>query len=118
MDENIIDEFQDSSKTTHDCVEPTISQSIVVKRKLSHLSPKLIGWCKRQRSPEMGTRSTSRSTRPRVIWRNSAYCVKHTQTEGNVTDTDEDMDRILIADDSRVAKIGSRIRDVMGNTAS
>ena len=41
-----------------------------------------------------------------------------TQTEGNVTDTDEDMDRILIADDSRVAKIGSRIRDVMGNTAS
>ena len=35
MDENIIDEFQDSSKTTDNCVEPTISQSIVVKRKLS-----------------------------------------------------------------------------------
>ena len=35
MDENIIDEFQVSSKTTDNCVEPSISQSIVVKRKLS-----------------------------------------------------------------------------------
>ena len=35
MDKNIIDEFQVSSKTTDNCVEPTISQSIVVKRKLS-----------------------------------------------------------------------------------
>ena len=34
MDENIIDEFQVSSKTTDNCVEPTFSQSIVVKRKL------------------------------------------------------------------------------------
>ena len=32
---SIIDEFQDSSKTTDKCVEPTISQSIVVNRKLS-----------------------------------------------------------------------------------
>ena len=36
VDENIIDEFQDSSKTTDNCVEPTISQSVVVTRKLSH----------------------------------------------------------------------------------
>ena len=35
VDENIIDEFQVSSKTTGDCVEPTISQRIMVKRKLS-----------------------------------------------------------------------------------
>ena len=35
MDENIIDEFQVSSKTTDNCVEPTIIQSIVVERKLS-----------------------------------------------------------------------------------
>ena len=35
MDENIIDEFQVTSKTTDNCVEPTISQRIVVKRKLS-----------------------------------------------------------------------------------
>ena len=35
MDENIINEFQDSSKTTDNCVEPTIIQSIVVKRNLS-----------------------------------------------------------------------------------
>ena len=34
-DENIIDEFHVSSKTKDNCVEPTISQSIVVKRKLS-----------------------------------------------------------------------------------
>ena len=34
-DENIIDEFHVSSKTTDNCVEPKISQSIVVKRKLS-----------------------------------------------------------------------------------
>ena len=35
VDENIIDEFQVSSMTMDNCVEPTISQSIVVKRKLS-----------------------------------------------------------------------------------
>ena len=35
MDENIIDEFQVSSKTIDNCVEPTISQSVVVKRKVS-----------------------------------------------------------------------------------
>ena len=35
VDETIIDEFQVSSKTTDNCVEPTIIQSIVVKRKLS-----------------------------------------------------------------------------------
>ena len=35
VDENIIDEFQVSSKTIDNCVEPTISQSDVVKRKLS-----------------------------------------------------------------------------------
>ena len=35
VDENIINEFQVSSKTTDTCVEPTIIQSIVVKRKLS-----------------------------------------------------------------------------------
>ena len=35
VDENIIDEFQVSSKTTDNCVDPTIIQSIVVKRKLS-----------------------------------------------------------------------------------
>ena len=35
VDENIIGEFQDSLKTTDNCVEPTISRSIVVKRKLS-----------------------------------------------------------------------------------
>ena len=35
MDENISDEFQVPSKTTDNCVEPTISQSTVVKRKLS-----------------------------------------------------------------------------------
>ena len=35
VDENIIDEFQVSLKTTDKCVEPTISQRIVVKRKLS-----------------------------------------------------------------------------------
>ena len=35
VDENIIDEFQVSSKTTDNCVEPAIIQSIVVKRKLS-----------------------------------------------------------------------------------
>ena len=35
VDENIIDEFHVSSKTTDNCVEPTIIQSIVVKRKLS-----------------------------------------------------------------------------------
>ena len=35
VDENIIDEFQVSAKTIDNCVEPTISQSIVVKWKLS-----------------------------------------------------------------------------------
>ena len=35
VDENIIDEFQVSSKTTESCVEPTIIQSIVVNRKLA-----------------------------------------------------------------------------------
>ena len=35
VDENIIDEFQVSSKTTDNRVEPTISHRIVVKRKLS-----------------------------------------------------------------------------------
>ena len=35
VDENIIDEFQVSLKTTDNCVEPTIIQSIVVRRKLS-----------------------------------------------------------------------------------
>ena len=35
VDENIIEEFQVSSKTTDNCVKPTIIQSIVVKRKLS-----------------------------------------------------------------------------------
>ena len=35
VDENIIDEFQVSSKTTDNCVEPTIIQSIVLKKKLS-----------------------------------------------------------------------------------
>ena len=35
VDENIIDEFQVSSKTTYKCVEPTISERIVVTRKLS-----------------------------------------------------------------------------------
>ena len=35
MDDNIIDEFQVSSKTTDNCVEPTIIHSIMVKRKLS-----------------------------------------------------------------------------------
>ena len=33
--QNIISEFQVSSKTTDNCVEPTVIQSIVVKRKLS-----------------------------------------------------------------------------------
>ena len=32
MDENINDEFQDSSKTTDNSVAPTISQSFVVKQ--------------------------------------------------------------------------------------
>ena len=32
---DIIDEFQVSSKTTDNCVEPTISQGVAVKRKLS-----------------------------------------------------------------------------------
>ena len=35
VNENIIDEFQVSSKATGNCVQPTIIQSIVVKRKLS-----------------------------------------------------------------------------------
>ena len=35
VDENIIDEFQVSSKTTDNCAKPMINQSIVVKRKLS-----------------------------------------------------------------------------------
>ena len=35
VDENIIDEFQVSSKTTDNCVEPTIIRSMVVTRKLS-----------------------------------------------------------------------------------
>ena len=35
VDENIIDEFQVSSKTTDNCVEPTVIRSIVVKKKLS-----------------------------------------------------------------------------------
>ena len=35
VDENIIDEFQVSSKTTDNCVEPAIIQSTVAKRKLS-----------------------------------------------------------------------------------
>ena len=59
VDEYIIDEFQVSSKTTDNCVEPTISQSIVVKKEIVSIQS-LIGWCKRQRSPETRTRSTSR----------------------------------------------------------
>ena len=35
VDENIIDGFQVSSKTTNNCVEPAIIKSIVVKWKLS-----------------------------------------------------------------------------------
>ena len=35
VDENIFDDFRVSSKTTDNCVEPTVIQSIVVKRKLS-----------------------------------------------------------------------------------
>ena len=34
VDENIIDEFQVSSKTTDKCVEPTMGQSIVVRREV------------------------------------------------------------------------------------
>ena len=52
---------------------------------------------------------TSRSTRPRVVWINSALlCETHRLRENPlgrsraVTDTDEDMDRILITDDSHV----------------
>ena len=67
VDENIIDEFQVSSETTDNCVEPMISQSIVVKRELSQSEVVRM----RQRCPEMRTRSTSRSTRSRVVWRNS-----------------------------------------------
>ena len=47
-----MDEFQVSSKTQDNCVEPTISQSIVCVFEGSCLNPKLVGWCKRQISPQ------------------------------------------------------------------
>ena len=72
------------------------------------LNPKLIGWRKRR---EMRTRSTKRSTSPRAVWRNSALlCETHRLSESPrerlraVTDTDENMDRILITDDSHVKR--------------
>ena len=34
MEENIIDEFKVSSKNAEDCVESTISQSIVVRKEV------------------------------------------------------------------------------------
>ena len=72
------------------------------------LNPKLIGWRKRR---EMRTRSMNRSTRPRAVWRNSElWCETHRLRESPrerlraVTDTDENMDRILITDDSHVKR--------------
>ena len=58
VDENIIDEFQVSSKTPDNCVEPTISQSIAVKRKLSQSEvDRMVQEAEKSRM----------STRPRVV---------------------------------------------------
>ena len=51
---------------------------IITDEKEGCLSPKLIGGCKRQRSSEMRMRLTSRSTRPRMVWRNpTLLCATH-----------------------------------------
>ena len=58
MDEHIIGEFKVTSKDVEECVDPTISQNYRGE-KGGCLSPKLIGWCRRQRSTEMRVRPTS-----------------------------------------------------------
>ena len=74
MDENIIDEFQVLSKTTDNCVEPTIIQSIVVKRKLSQSEvDRMVQEAEKSRDEDEVNES-----RPRVLWRNSALlCETH-----------------------------------------
>ena len=110
MDENIIDEFKVSSENAEECFESTISCIVVVKMRVVP-SPKVTGWSKRRRSTEMRMRITSRSTRPRKVWRKYRVTVCNTLTEGNplrswraVTDTDEDMVHILVTDDSHVTR--------------
>ena len=98
MDENIIDEFKVSLKNAKKCVEPTISQRIVVRREV--VCPKLVGGCQRQ-----SYRDEDEANEPKCEAENGlekfrvAVCI--TLTEGNprrssraVTDTDEDMVRL------------------------
>ena len=65
-----------TNQTIDNCVESTISQSIVVKRKLSQSE---VDRMKQDtEKSEMRTRSTSRSTRPRVFREMPHFCVEHT----------------------------------------
>ena len=48
------------------------NQMTITDEKESCLSLKLIGWCSGQKNAEMRMRSTSRSTRPRKVWRTTA----------------------------------------------
>ena len=106
MDENIIDEFHVSSKTTDNCVEPTIIQCIVVKKKLSQSEvDRMVQEAEQSRDEDEVNESKHEAESGEI----PRYCVKH--TKGNpqgrlraVTGTDEDMDRILITDDSHVKR--------------
>ena len=94
MDENITDEFEVSLKNAEECVESTISQSIVVKRKLSQ---SLIGWCKRHRDTEMRMRPTANESK----YEAEDGLQKFRVTVRAATDTGEDMVCILITNDSQ-----------------
>ena len=76
----IIDEFQVSSKTTDNCVEPTISQSIVVKRKLSQSEvDRMVQEAEKSRDEDEVNESKHEVESGLEKFREIArYCVKHT----------------------------------------
>ena len=77
---DIIDEFQVASKTTDTCVEPTISQSIVVKRKLSQSEvDRMVQEAEKSRDENEVNESKHKVESGLEKFREVArYCVKHT----------------------------------------
>ena len=72
VDENIIDEFQVSSKTIDNCVEPRISKSIVVKRILYQTEiDRMVQAAEKSRDEDEARGRERFGEIPR-------YCVKHT----------------------------------------
>ena len=77
VDENIIDEFQVSSKTTENCVEPTIILSIEVKRKLSQSEVDRMVQ-EAEKSRDEGEVNESNHEAESGLEKFQRYCVKHT----------------------------------------